>query len=183
MWSYLRRRREGKKVADPTKPEKHLCGLEKQQPEAGLTQAAELEHTCFLTNKSPRAAARLLFVANGGLTFTHPGQKTQGGRLPSRLDCDLIGNTRKEKKNKTTNSQLHSSGIQTPLRLQEINIQRVHKQQQHDRLRPRALAAVSQKANRFVRTALAGLDDLPKAFARGRQDIRHAVRRADKHSC
>lgn len=36
--------------------EKHLCGLEKQQPEAGLTQAAELQHTCFLANKSRRVA-------------------------------------------------------------------------------------------------------------------------------
>lgn len=44
----------GKKVADPTKPEKHLCGLEKRQAEAGLTQAAKLEQTCFYLT-SPHA--------------------------------------------------------------------------------------------------------------------------------
>lgn len=103
----------------------------------------------------------------------------QGGCLPSRLDDDLI----KKKKN----SQIYSTSIQTPTEVArkiEINVRRVQKQQQqHDWLRARALATVSQKANRFVRTALAGLDDLPKAFARGRQDIKLAVRRADKHSC
>lgn len=79
----LPEKKEGgqRKVAEPTKPEKHLCGLEKQQPEAGLTQAAQLQRTCFLTNKSPRAAARLLFVANSGLTFTVPGCKVAAFHL------------------------------------------------------------------------------------------------------
>lgn len=72
-------------MADPTKPEKHLCGLEKQQPEAGLTQAAELEHTCLLTNSPQHVATWLPFVAKKWANFESPSQKqkTDARRLPS----------------------------------------------------------------------------------------------------
>lgn len=172
-------RGRAKQWQNPTKPEKHLCGFGKTATWGRIDTSSN--SPAFERTRPPHAPQPGCFVLlTLGYSLQSPAKKQmQGGCLPSRLDGDLI----KKKKN----SQIYSTSIQTPTEVArkiEINVWRVQKQQQqHDWLRARALATVSQKANRFVRTALAGLDDLPKAFARGRQDIKLAVRRADKHSC